>query len=278
MPQTVPEDLLQEANAATSLVNTVAEFAGPAFATALVLGVGAGWAFALDAATFVVSAAFLIRLRPRRRGEAKASASLLVELREGWTEFRARTWVWATVAIFSFLLIFALAPYVVLGATVAEDIYGSRGFYGVLAAAMGVGTIAGALIGMRWRPERPILAAMGVNLGWPVAIVVFAAGAPRLPLVALFVLAGIGLSLFEVWWHTTMAQRIPPHALSRVSSYDWMGSLALLPLGYVLAGPIGEAVGPAEVMMIGGSIGVVIASLGFAIGDVRQLRAITGVA
>ena len=278
MPQTVPEDLLQEANAATSLVNTVAEFAGPAFATALVLGVGAGWAFALDAATFVVSAAFLIRLRPRRRGEAKASASLLVELREGWTEFRARTWVWATVAIFSFLLIFALAPYVVLGATVAEDVYGSRGFYGVLAAAMGLGTIAGALIGMRWRPERPILAAMGVNLGWPVAIVVFAAGAPRLPLVALFVLAGIGLSLFEVWWHTTMAQRIPPHALSRVSSYDWMGSLALLPLGYVLAGPIGEAVGPAEVMMIGGSIGVVIASLGFAIGDVRQLRAITGVA
>jgi hypothetical protein len=131
---------------------------------------------------------------------------------------------------------------------------------------------------MRWRPERPILAAICVNLGWPVAIVVFAAGAPRPLLVALFVLAGIGLSLFEVWWHTTMAQRIPPHALSRVSSYDWMGSLALLPLGYVLAGPIGEAVGPAEVMMIGGSIGVVIASLGFAIGDVRQLRAITGVA
>ena len=159
MPQTVPEDLLQEANAATALVNTVAEFAGPAFATALVLGVGAGWAFALDAATFLVSAAFLIRVRPRRRGEVKASASLLVELREGWTEFRARTWVWATVAIFSFLLIFALAPYVVLGATVAEDVYGSRGFYGVLAAALGVGTIAGALIGLRWRPERPILAA-----------------------------------------------------------------------------------------------------------------------
>ena len=160
----------------------------------------------------------------------------------------------------------------------AEDVSGSRGFYGVLAAAMGAGTIAGALIGMRWRPERPILAAMGVTLGWPVAIVVFAAGAPRPLLVALFVLSGIGLSLFEVWWHTTMAQRIPPQALSRVSSYDWMGSLALLPLGYVLAGPIGEAVGPAEVMMIGGSIGVVIASLGFAIGDVRQQRAITGVA
>ena len=59
MPQTVPEELVQDANAATALVNTVAEFAGPALATALVLGIGAGWAFALDAATFVVSAAFL---------------------------------------------------------------------------------------------------------------------------------------------------------------------------------------------------------------------------
>jgi MFS family permease len=279
MPQTVPEELLQEANAATALVNTLAEFIGPALATALVLGVGAGWAFALDAATFLVSAALLIRVRPRRRGEAKpVSSSVLVDLREGWKEFRARTWVWATVAIFSFLLIFALAPYVVLGATVAEDVYGSRGFYGVLAAALGVGTIAGALVGLRWRPERPILAAFAVNLGWPVAIVCFAAGAPRGLLVALFVLSGVGLALFEVWWHTTMAQRIPPHALSRVSSYDWMGSLALLPLGYLLAGPIGEAVGPAEVVLVGGAIGVAIASLGFVVRDVWRVRALTGVA
>ncbi|WP_169542090.1 MFS transporter [Solirubrobacter soli] len=279
MPQTVPEDLLQEANAATSLVNTLAEFAGPALATALVLGVGAGWAFALDAATFLVSAALLIRVKPRRRGEVKAaSSSVLVDLREGWKEFRARTWVWATVAIFSFLLIFVFAPYVVLGATVADDVYGSRGFFGVLAAALGVGTIAGALIGMRWRPDRPILAAFAVVLGWPIAIVVFAAGAPRPLLVALFVLSGVGLALFEVWWHTTMAQRIPPHALSRVSSYDWMGSLALLPLGYMLAGPIGEAVGPAEVVLIGSAIGVAIALLGFAVRDVWRVRALTGVA
>ena len=64
MPQTVPEELLQDANAATGVVNTVAEFAGPALATALVLGVGAGWAFALDAATFLVSALFLMRSSP----------------------------------------------------------------------------------------------------------------------------------------------------------------------------------------------------------------------
>jgi MFS family permease len=278
MPQTVPEELVQEANAATALVNTVAEFAGPALATALVLGVGAGWAFALDAATFVFSAAFVIRVKPRRRGEAMPVNSMLSDLREGWAEFRARTWVWGTVAIFSFLLIFALAPYFVLGATVAEDVYGSRAFYGVLAAAMGAGTIAGAFVAMRWRPERPILAGFAMVLGWPTVIVLFAAGAPRGLLVALFFVAGVGLSLFEVWWQTALAQRIPPHKLSRVASYDWMGSLALLPLGYVLAGPIGEAVGPAEVVLVGGAVGVAIALLGFAIPDIYRLRALSSTA
>jgi predicted MFS family arabinose efflux permease len=274
MPQTVPEELLQEANAATALVNTIAEFAGPAFATALVLGVGAGWAFALDAATFLVSAALVVRVRPRRRGEWRASSSLLSELREGWAEFTAQAWIWGIVAIFSVLLIFALAPYSVLGATVADDVYGSRAFYGVLAAAMGVGTITGALVALRWHPARPMLTAVTLNLGWPIAIVVFAAGAPRPLVAALFVLAGFGFSLFEVWWQTALAQRIPPHALSRVSSYDWMGSLALLPLGYLLAGPIGESVGPAEVTLVGASVGVGIAALAFTIPDVWRLRAV----
>jgi hypothetical protein len=144
----------------------------------------------------------------------------------------------------------------------------------VLAAALGAGTIAGAMIGFRWRPERPLLAAFALTLPWPAVIALFAAGAPRGLLITSFVLAGAGLSLFDVWWQTALAQRIPPHALSRVSSYDWMGSLALLPLGYILAGPIGEAIGPAEVLIVGGAVGVAILALGFAIPDVWRLRAL----
>ena len=274
VPQTVPESMLQEANAATSVVQTVAEFAGPALATALVLGVGAGWAFALDAATFIVSAAFLVRMRPRVRGAIVPGDTLLAELRAGWAEFRARAWVWGTVAIFCVILLVAFDPYTVLGPTVAEEVYDSRGLYGLLAAALGLGTIVGAVIGFRWRPERPMLAAFVVNLPWPLAIVLFAAGAPRPLLVTAFVATGAGLALFDVWWQTALAQRIPAHALSRVSSYDWMGSLALLPLGYLLAGPLGEALGSVEVVIAGGAIGFAVALIGFAIPDVWRLRAL----
>jgi MFS family permease len=274
VPQTVSEDLLQDANAATFAANNVAAFVGPALATAIVLGVGAGWAFVLDAATFLVSAAALARLRPRSRGVTATAAPLMAELRAGWSEFTSRAWLWGVVGLFSIMLLVALAPYFVLGATVAEDLYGSRALFGTLVAAMGAGTILGASIGFHWRPERPMFAAMVVNLPWTAAITLFAAGAPRGLVIAAFFVAGTGFSLFQVLWHTALAQRIPPHALSRVSSYDWLGSLALLPVGYLLAGPLGEAFGAADVLAVGATLGFALAVAGLAIPDVRRLRAL----
>ncbi len=165
--------------------------------------------------------------------------------------------------------------FLVLGPTVAEDQYGGKGVYGVLAAALGLGTITGALIGFRWRPDRPMLAGLLMSLGWPSAILVFAVGLPVWLLVAWFFVAGVGVALFDVWWHTALQQRIPAYALSRVSSYDWMGSLALLPLGYLLAGPVGEAVGNTEVLVAGGAAALGLALLALAIPDIWRLRAIT---
>ena len=275
VPQTVPEPMLQEANAATSVVQTVAEFAGPALATALVLGIGAGWAFAIDAATFLVSAVFLAQMRPRSRGEARGRRHPArgVARRLGRVP-RPRLGVGDGRDLLRDGAGGRSRPTSVLGPTVAEEVYGSRVTTALLAAALGLGTIGGALIGFRWRPQRPLLAAFVVNLAWAPAIALFAIGAPRGLLVGMFVVSGAGLALFDVWWQTALAQRIPPHALSRVSSYDWMGSLALLPLGYLLAGPLGEALGSVEVVVAGGAIGLAVALLGFAIPDVWRLRAL----
>jgi hypothetical protein len=54
--------------------------------------------------------------------------------------------------------------------------------------------------------------------------------------------AGAGIGLFAVLWETALAQRIPPHLLSRVSAWDWMGSLALLPAGYLLSGWLSQMI------------------------------------
>jgi predicted MFS family arabinose efflux permease len=272
VPQTVPEEEIQPAKAAFGTLETVAEFVGPALATALVLGVGPGFAFAIDAATFLVSAALLVRLRPRPRGEATERTTVLAELREGWAEVRSRPWVWAIIGAFALTLLVSYGPWMTLGPTVSIEQYGSRAAYGILTAAMGAGTIVGALVGFRWQPRHPMRLGMVFCLPFPVTVCLFALGAPIAVLLGLFALTGAGFALFGIWWETALAQRIPPHTLSRVTAYDWMGSLALLPIGYVLAGPLGEAIGATEVLGVGGALALLALAAGLFVSDVWRLE------
>jgi MFS family permease len=301
LPQTVPEEEIQQANGLSTLSNNIGEFAGPALATALVLGLGAGWAFALDAATFLVSAALLSRVRPRRRettarqlaaapapapgtpapttatAPATATASsepvgVWSEIRDGYREVRSRSWVWATLAAFCAALFTGLAPWFVLGPVVAREQYGEIGVYGLVSAVLGIGTIIGSLLGIGWRPRFPMRAAMLAILLWPAVAVLYAAGVTLYVVTPAMLLGGAGIALFDVWWMTALAERIPPDKLSRVSSYDWMVSLALLPLGYVLAGPLAGALGAVEVLLGGSVLAAIALALGLLPRQTRMLK------
>lgn len=263
VPQTVPEGEIQGAQALGGVSREVAAFASPALATALVLTVGGAWAFALDAATFAVSAVLLTRVQARSRGDrAGTGGTVLGELVQGWQAVRERAWVWATIAAFSGSVLVALAPFFVLGPAVSREVYGTEAVYGITNTAWGVGTIIGAVTGARWKPRRPMRAGMIASLLWPGQVALYAAGPPLALLYAFTAVAGFGLGLFSTWWETALAQRIPPHLLSRVSAWDWMGSLAFLPLGYLLAGPVARLFGEVEVLVVGGLLGTVMFALG----------------
>jgi MFS family permease len=274
VPQTVPEGDIQAAQALGGVSREVAALASPALATALVLTVGGAAAFGLDAATFAVSAVMLARVRARDRGTAASGGSVLADLLQGWTAVRQRTWVWATIAAFSVSILVALAPFFVLGPSVSQQVYGTEVVFGVTNAVWGGGTVLGAVVGARWRPRRPMFAGMVASPAWPGQIALFAAGPPLALLYAVTALAGAGLGLFAVWWETALAQRIPPHLLSRVSVWDWMGSLALLPAGYLLAGPAARWLGAAQVLVGGGLLGLAMFALGLLPTSTRTLARI----
>jgi MFS family permease len=257
VPATVPESDVQAAQALGGVSRELASVLSPALATVLVFTVGGAAAFALDGLTFAVSAVTLLGVRPRRRGPAGERAGFLPELREGWLAIRERGWVWATITGYSVAILVALGPFFVLGPSVSRQVYGSDAVYGVTNAVWGVGTVVGTLVGGRWRPRRPMFTGLLIGAFWPVQIGLFAAGPPFAVLYPGTVLAGLGIGVFAVWWETALAQRIPAHLLSRVSAWDWMGSLALLPLGYLLAGPLGSVLGGAAVLGCGGVIGTV---------------------
>jgi predicted MFS family arabinose efflux permease len=273
VPQTVPEAEIQEANALTAISGNVAEFVGPALATALVLGVGAATAFALDAATFLFSAALVIRIRPRRREVAVEvpRGSVWTELRDGFEEVRSRQWVWVTLAAFCAALFFALAPWYVLGPVIAEEQYGEIAIYGVTAAALGAGTILGSLAAIQWRPRYPMRLGMLFVCAWPFVTLMFAAGVSLAIVLPAMVVAGAGIALFDVWWLTALAERIPADKLARVTSYDWTASLGLVPLGYLLAGPLAATFGAIEVLVVGSLLGAVALATAMASREIRTL-------
>jgi len=272
LPQTVPEEEIQQARAASGTIETVAEFAGPALATALVLGLGAGWAFAIDAATFLVSIAFLLRVRPRERGEVPVAQTVLADLRDGWRAVRERAWLWSILVCFPAAVLLSFAPWFTLGPTVTEHVYGSAGVFGILVAAAGAGTILGAMTGFRWRPLHPMRTGMLLALPWPLASLGVALALPLGLVVPAFVLSGFGIALFGIWWETALAERVPPHLLSRVSAYDWMVSLSLLPIGYLLAGPLGEALGEQAVLAVGAAAAALALAAALLVRETRTLR------
>ena len=236
MPLIVPREQLLQANGLRATAMSVGEIAGPVVAGVLIAGVGPGWALGIDALTFALSAAFLVRLR-LPAAVPRMATTFLADLREGWTVFRSLTWVWTFVAAAAFGNLL-WGAWSVLGPVVADRSLGGAAAWGTVLGAMGVGALLGALIALRARPRRPLVLA-GIAYGlfvFPFAFL--AAGAPLVVLAGGALLGGIAMMLGNSVWESTLQARVPEESLGRVSAYDWFGSLAFNPVGMAIWGPI----------------------------------------
>jgi MFS family permease len=271
LPAIVLPDELQPANALRATARSTGEILGPLIAGVLVAAAGPGWAFAVDAGTFAVSAALLAWLHLPAH-VAREAASFVDDLREGWQAFRSRTWVWTFVAYFA-IGNMLWGAWSALGPVVAERDLGGAAAWGTVLAAIGVGALAGSLLATRARPRRPLVlvALMEGLFGLPLAILAAAAPVPLLACAAF--LSGVGLMLGMSVWESTLQRHIPADSLSRVSSYDWFGSMAFYPLGLAIWGPVAAAIGIATSLWVAfGLFATAVLSL-LAIPDIRRLPA-----
>jgi MFS family permease len=288
VPQVVSSRRLQQANALQGLVQSASITLGAATGGLLVAAVGAGWAIGLDGCTFLISAGFLWRLRPRRLagavvggaeavGETEAPAgqaatSFVTDLRLGWREFTSHTWLWVMVAGASVFLMTVEAPLTVLGPVVARDAYDGARTWGFLAASMGIGQIIGGVVALRWHPRRPFLViSCGMSLtALPMAAL--AATAPVWALLGSAAVLGVVWGMFDPFWLTAMQREVPPDMISRVSSYDYLGSLAFFPAGLALAGPVSDLVGIPATLWASAGMAVVVSLFWLSWKDVRAVH------
>ncbi|MFG2963904.1 MFS transporter [Streptomyces sp. NPDC048288] len=271
VPQLVPVEALQRANGLLRVGTNTSLLLGLALSGVTVAWVGAGWALALNGLSFVVSAALTVSLRLSRR--PRKSASGWADLREGWREFASRQWLWVVVVQFSLVVAAMNANAGVLGPLAARTHFGGARAWSLVVAAQALGSVAGAGIAARARVGRPILAAVLFTLPAALPPALLGAGASLWTVAGGAFAAGVSLDFFGVLWSTTIQREVPEEALSRVSSYDWFGSLALAPLGLALAGPAADAFGT-DHMLVVCAVLIVVATLAALLSPgVRSLRA-----
>jgi MFS family permease len=271
IPAVVSSVRLQQANALLGLSRSALGFVAPAIGGVLVTVGSPGSAILLDAASFGVAAVLLARVAIDARADEVEPEPFLRELREGWNAFRRQTWIWTTIVFFG-IGNFAGASLFVLGPVVAKRYLGGAWTWSVLVSMFGAGAIVGGLLAMRWRPKRPLLAscvaaipygsqtlAMGLHLPWEaLAVVAF--------------VTGIGLSIHLALWFTTFQRLVPAEHLSRVSSYDALGSFVLIPVGSALAGPVASWVGIYPTLVGSGLISLACIFIVIAQPSVRAIR------
>ena len=268
--QTVDREELQQANALIGLSAELTSVLGPALAGVIVVAASPGWALAIDAATFVVSAICLALLRVKPV-IAEARKSTFAELRAGWRTFRSRTWLWATVLFFTLFIGFVYAPWQVLAPQISRTSLGGAGAWAAINASLGLGSIGGALLGLRWRPRHPLRAALLLFLvGGPALYALVAAHAPLPVILAVAVIDGSSGTVFNTLWYTAIQREISPDEQSRVISWDYLGTLAIQPLGLALAGPIAAAIGVSEALYVAAGVWVVLLAGVLAVPAVRN--------
>jgi MFS family permease len=274
LPRLVPAGQMQEASAISRLTMNGALIGGAALAGGCVALFGPGWALAVCGIGMFGTVPLMraIRVQPRGR-EQEHSPSVIRELREGWSEFRSHTWLWATVLQFTVVLAAWCGAFQVLGPAVAKAHLGGPAAWGLIASVESAGLIVGGLVSLRWMPDRPVrfCALMGAAIAISPLSLAMLLPLPVICLAAFML--GIGMEMMAVVWTVTMTAKIPPAMLARVSAYDGLGSVMGMPVGAVIAGPIASVIGVSATQYGAAAITVIASLLALIPRDVRTLRA-----
>lgn len=270
-PMLVRPAKLQQANAVLSMANSLSGTLGPLAAVALVVTVGPGWALIADSGTYAVSAILLARLRPSAQPPSDARVSFAARLRAGLREVTGREWVWVSIGGFAVTHL-AMGVFFVLGPSLTGT--STRGImsWGVVVAALGVGQVIGDFTVLRIRPARPLLVAKIAETLPAGLVLAVAVHAPWPVVLGAAVFAGVGLSLPDALWFTALQQNLAGDVVSRVSSYDWLGSLALRPVGYAVAGGLAAGLGDTSTLVIAAVLVLATRMVAVAMPGVRAIR------
>jgi MFS family permease len=272
IPLVVEKPGLGSANALIGMARQGSFLIGPSVASVLYGLAGSTFVFGFNAISYLVSFAFIYAVRPRvtERGAAEGT---MREIGAGFRYVAGIPWLWLTISLFAFVLMFQWAPIQVLTPKlVREHFHLGVGAYGLLFSMIGAGMIIGSvLVGqLNLRRRRGLLSYLIWMLN-SILVIVFALSPWYELAVGAAFLRGICIGFGVTIWETMLMELVPQHMLSRVVSLDWFGSLGLTPFGLLLVGAVSGLAAPGTIIALGAAISICIVASGLLS---RQIRAI----
>jgi MFS family permease len=250
LPSVLPEEALQKGNAINSLVANAGIILGAASAGFLVSGFGAATALAIDAISFFVSGVMIFTFRHVTPRAEVTENTVFDDLKHGWQVFRSFRWIVVIVVSFSFIVMCWAAAESVLGPLIALEHFNGPKSWSLVITAESAGLIVGALIALKIKPKYPMRFLMISS--FTITFYIWTMAKPQsLALIAFGAfLFGITLDLWGTLWSTALQRKVPRDSLSRVSSFDAMGSMIFKPVGLAIAAPLSVLFGIDNFLLI----------------------------
>ncbi len=272
VPDLVQPAHVQQANSLLASTQNGAKILGPTAAGLLVVGIGGGWAVALDALSFVIAAGFFVRLPVLPAAAAARRARLTADIRDGWRAFRSIRWVSAMALSFCAINLLNVGPWQILGPDLTRQRSGEAA-WGLVLSTRAVGLLMMSVLMYRLVLRHPLRTSrlLGGLSGLPLLALGLHLALPWL--MACAFVGALSFTISGITWDTTLQQNVPRELLSRIASFDDLLSYAAIPVGLLLTGPAAAHFGAAPVALACG-IAYAVASLApLAVRSVRDLPA-----
>ncbi len=274
VPEIVPEEHLQSANSSVAFVSNVTMIIGTVTGGIIVAAFGPGWAIIIDGLTFTTAGILVFGLRHfgTTRVNDEHSPGVFDDLIHGWKEFITRPWVVAVVAGYTIIAMVMESVFSVVGPFHAKTVLGGPKPWSLILAAMSAGMLMGVVVTMKKTFRYPLRVGVSSQFAFTLWCLVMGVttSVPLIMLAAFF--AGMSLDFFMILWQTTMQSQIPRESLSRVTSYDAFGSLALAPLGLLFAGPLTARLGSTTTLLVLAGVASVALAAVLSVSSVRNLE------
>jgi MFS family permease len=249
LPSILPDRLLPEGNAWRAVTARVGAILGPALGGAMVALIGSEWTFLVTAAFFVVGTILLFPIQETDFERTLTENTFVRELREGLSAVRRMPWVMWLIIMASLQLMVVVGAEVVLLPVVTREEFGGNFVYAAASVAAGLGGGISALVWAKIKVPRPGLWSVLSWMLFSLSLLVLVFPVHPWLVIGVYFIVGLSTEPFGVYWPTAIQREVPRELQARVFSVDHMGSLALMPLGMALVGPITEWVGMTEFLI-----------------------------